>query len=411
LNDNLDAAVAQRYFQEAAVMFARDGGHLWGVSLDGPMLFVDYETRLAVANRADAAGRLGRQGDVWVGSIPPDVIVANTAMNWAGVYWTTVIWQSLPEDPQQRAEFMAHEAFHRIQAEIGFPMPKIPNANVHLDTLEGRYWLQLEWRALERALIDREAASGDALLFRATRRASFSQAAAEERSLEMHEGLAEYTGFRLSQMTTAQVAGSVHNAPARYPSFVRSFAYASGPAYGFLLDQAYPPWRERLTPRQDLGGLLQSALSVSLPEDLSACATTRAQAYGGDALRKDEMARDQQRQAEIASYRARLLGDRGLILPLSPKVQCAFDPRATVPIPGSGTVFPLIHVSDVWGILDVERGGLWISNDWGTARISVPENLANRPLSGDGWTLQLAEGWQIRSAARPGDLELRPPGR
>lgn len=79
--------------------------------------------------------------------IPPEAIIANTATKWAWVYWTMVIWQAISANPVWRSEFLAHEAFHRIQAEIGLPMPEVPNANVHLDTLEGSYWLQLEWRA------------------------------------------------------------------------------------------------------------------------------------------------------------------------------------------------------------------------------------------------------------------------
>jgi hypothetical protein len=154
-------------------------------------------------------------------------------------------------------------------------------------------------------------------------------------------------------MTEVHVAEFVRSAPTRYPSFVRSFAYASGPSYGFLLDRVYPRWREQLTPENDLGEL-----------------------------------------------------GPGLILPLTARVQCAFDPRATVPIPELGTVFPSIHVSDAWGILHVERGGLWISNDWRTSRIVAADDLSSHRLSGDGWTLQLAEGWGIQAAERPGDVEL-----
>ena len=411
MKENLNFTLAQRYFEQAAALFARDGGQMWGISLDGPLIFVDYETRDAVANQPDAAGRLSPQANLWVGRIPEEVVLANTAVTWAGVHWTMVIWQSLAGDPLWRAEFIAHEAFHRIQAEIGFPWPEIPNANVHLDTLEGRYWLQLEWRALERALVSsqeaRRAAIADALLFRVARRSLFENAAVEERSLEMHEGLAEYTGFHLSQVTAAQAAAYLRDAPGRYPSFVRAFAYASGPAYGLLLDDAQPAWREGLTPQNDLGRLLQTALSIYLPEAPLDEAGRRASAYQGETLYAQEMQRDQERQAEIAAYRARLLAGPALILPISPQVQCAFDPRAAIPIPESGTVFPFIRVSDAWGILDVEHGGLWMSNDWKQARVIAPADLTDRPLSGDGWRLQLASQWQVRPVELTQTWELR----
>jgi hypothetical protein len=59
--------------------------------------------------------------------------------------------------------------FHRIQSDLGFTPEK--GYNEHLDTLEGRVWMQLEWRALRRALessgSDRGEAVADALAFRA----------------------------------------------------------------------------------------------------------------------------------------------------------------------------------------------------------------------------------------------------
>ena len=411
MSGNLDHILAQQCFDEAAAMFARDGGLLWGVSLDGPMIFVDHETRDAAANRPDTEGYLSPQAELWVGRIPPEVVLANTATTWAGVHWTMVLWQALSSDPMWRAELIAHEAFHRIQAEIGFAPPEIANANVHLDTLEGRYWLKLEWRALEHALTPkgdaRRSAIADALLFRAVRRTQFQNADAQERSLEMHEGMAEYTGFRLSQVKNSQAAEYVRNAPSRYPSFVRSFAYASGPAYGLLLDEIRPTWREGLTSQSDLGVLLQQALSIHLPGDPAAAAEGRTEAYGGETLHGQEVKRNQARQAEISEYRKCLLQDPALLLPISPQVQCAFDPRATIPMPGSGTVFPFIRVSDTWGILDVEHGGLWMSDDWKSARVIAPASPEARPLTADGWTLQLSPGWHIGSAEGTSNWELR----
>ena len=40
--------------------------------------------------------------------------------------------------------------FHRIQPGLGLTRPEV--ANPQLDTLQGRYLLQLEWRALAKAL-------------------------------------------------------------------------------------------------------------------------------------------------------------------------------------------------------------------------------------------------------------------
>ncbi len=53
----------------------------------------------------------------------------------------------------------------------------MPTENEHLDTVEGRYWLRLEWRALARALREsgdaRVLAVREALAFRQARHARF----------------------------------------------------------------------------------------------------------------------------------------------------------------------------------------------------------------------------------------------
>jgi hypothetical protein len=53
---NLDAA--RKQFQAAQEICARDGGKFWGVSLCGPILLMDPQTRTVVANRRDGEGVL-----------------------------------------------------------------------------------------------------------------------------------------------------------------------------------------------------------------------------------------------------------------------------------------------------------------------------------------------------------------
>ena len=117
----IDTTLASQYFQEAKALCSRDNGKLWGVSLSAPMLFVDHGRRTVVANQADKEGVLTKNGDVFVGQLPANVNIANTATEWAGVKWTMVIFP-LPEDKIRRANLMAHEMWHRIQDNIGFPV-------------------------------------------------------------------------------------------------------------------------------------------------------------------------------------------------------------------------------------------------------------------------------------------------
>ncbi len=106
----------------------------------------------------------------------------------------------LPEnDADVRQQILLHGLFHRIQRELAFSQRISDGFNEHLDALEGRIAIQLEWRALRRAVVsggsDRAEAIADALAFRRERRRLFPGAADNERRDEIREGLASYTGI------------------------------------------------------------------------------------------------------------------------------------------------------------------------------------------------------------------------
>jgi len=405
----IDTTLASQYFQEAQALCRRDNGELWRVSLCAPMLFVDRRTRSVVANQADKEGSLTKDGNVYVGQLPAKVNIANTATNWAGVKWTMLIFP-LPEDRNRRASLMAHEMWHRIQDDIGFPGSD--GGNNHLDSRDGRIWLQLEWRALAAALTNRgkqrRQAITDALLFRAHRRTIFPNAATEERAMEMNEGLAEYTGVKLSGNSNLNqyVADTNLKEGANKESFVRSFAYASGPVYGVLLDDTKVKWRKTLKKEDDLGNLLQRKLSIKLPQNIKQAAELRAKSYDGDRLQASEIDRENNQQILLAGYRARLVDGAVLEIPLQ-KMNMQFNPNNLVPLDALGTVYPDIRIVDVWGILTVSKGGALRNPTFTKIYVSAPGSLSLSPVQGDGWTLELNAGWTITNGERKGDYIVK----
>jgi hypothetical protein len=97
-----------------------------------------------------------------------------------------------------------------VQPQLGLLVPLLENE--HLDAVDGRYWLQLEWRALARALgasgEQRNAAVRDALAFRQARRRIYPAAEENERALEMNEGTASYAGTVLAASSRADATAS-----------------------------------------------------------------------------------------------------------------------------------------------------------------------------------------------------------
>jgi hypothetical protein len=409
----IDLNVAQSYFDEVRAICEKDDGKLWGRSLCGPIIFINPQTRMLVANQADAEGRLSRRGTLFVGRLPDEENCANTALTWAGVHWSMILWPALSEDKMERARLLIHESFHRIQETIGLPLSN--PSNNHLDSLQGRLWLQLEWRALRQALAhqgsERRNALADALIFRLYRRTLFPQAASEERALEMNEGLAEYTGVKLSGRTDAELALFMAGRLERVnrPSFTRSFAYESGPAYGLLLDELKDGWRRNLKPSDDLGLLLQKALALRAPDNLKAEASRRAVKYDYEQLQATETKRENERLARLAQYRAKLVDGPVLIFPLTEKVNYSFNPNNLISLDSVGTIYPTLRITDAWGVLEVAGGALMILENNKPSRLYVPapRDEKARPLQAEGWKLELKDGWTLEAAERKGDYLLK----
>jgi hypothetical protein len=142
--------------------------------------------------------------------------------------------------PRSRRELFIHEMFHRVQPDLG--LMQLAAANEHVDAMDGRYWLRLEWRALARALQESGAARvdavRDALAFRQARRALYAGSAEDERKVEITEGLPNYTGIVVAASSPADAIASAVDlllGTAGIPdSVVRTFPSTTIPAYGLL---------------------------------------------------------------------------------------------------------------------------------------------------------------------------------
>jgi len=404
---------AKRVFAEAHVLCSADAGKLWGVSLCGPMMFVDAPSRQIVASESDAKGVLTAKDGVFVGALPADQNVSNTAVDWSGVRWTQMLWPIMG-DERMRGTIEMHELFHRIQDQLDLPK-MTEGENAHLDELNGRYYLQLEWRALARALearsdADRAEAAKDALRFRAERYRIYPKAASDERALEQNEGLAEYTGVRLGNPTAElQTQMALHDLTAhlRDATFVRSFAYATGPAYGLLLDRYAPGWHAQLKSGEGFEVMLGRALHVAAAASDSLLVAKRAQSYDGAALHAAEADRDAKRREQLAANRRKFIDGPVLTLRFR-KMNVQFNPSNLQPLGDAGTVYPTIRVTDEWGVFEGTNGAL-IKPDWKALVVSAPAVTTGSTVSGDGWTLTLKPGWKVAPDARSGDFTLVAP--
>lgn len=403
------AAIRQsrQYFAEAKTASDADSGKLWGKPLYGPMIFLDEKTRTIYANQPDRERKLTKKEDVYIGKVGPEFPSANTSYLYGGVTWTVIPFGNLPDARVERTQLMMHESFHRIQNDLGLPPGQA--RNVHLDDKDGRIWLQFEWRALSVALVswgaERTQAIRDALIFRAYRRTLYPDAAREEDRMEVHEGMAEYTGIALDGLDNQGnrwfMAGRL-KVNALRPSYPYSFAYQTGPAYGLLLDAETPDWRKRLTPASSLSGLLAAAEQFQMPGKLEAAALAQANAYRPADIFASEDRRERERLHAIAEYRRILVTGSVLELPFG-HLNFTFDPNQVVPLGEEGNVYPTTTISDDWGTIEIQKGAR-INKTFTIGYVSAPTSAD--PLAGDGWKLTLKPGWKVIPGEKAGSFKI-----
>src|SRR5262245_4798598 len=391
----VDQKRAQEFFREAEALCDRDGGRLWGVSVCGPMVIGDMRTQtFATSQPAPDAPRPGFVG------------LVNAPVQWGGVTWGAYVWDFLVnETARKRNETLLHELFHGVQPQLGLTVQA--QAAEHLDAVDGRYWLRLEWRSLARALREsgeqRNLAVRDALAFRQARRMLYPASVENERAQEITEGLAAYTGTVLAAQSAADaIVGTLDllaNAEAA-ESFVRTFAYASGPAYGVLLDASSPGWTRRVRGTDDLATLVMRSLAVQPAADATASATR----YGGAEIRASEQTREQQRQERLSELRRRFVDGPVLVIPGGGRGRS--DSRGAIVIPGSGTVFfGAYRASGDWGTLEADSGVL-LASDGSSRRVSAPVRQDDVTVTGSGWRFKAAPGWIVQEGARRGDYAV-----
>lgn len=382
---------------------------LWNKDLYGPILLIDPSTRAVFANEPDESGVLKADVNIYKGVLPDKINIANTAVNWNGKRWG-MIMLPLPKNKYDRIGLLAHESFHRIQPSLGFELNNTENN--HLDQKEGRIYLRLELEALKRtlkAVSEKEFKKhlSNALTFRKYRHHLYNGSDTSENLLELNEGMAEFTGVMVSGRSKEQTISSLTNGIDGFIdnlTFVRSFAYHTIPVYGYLLYNKDKSWNKKITAKTDLTNYFIKAFNIKIANDLKEVVKKLVNDYNGSVIIEEETKREERIKKLIAGYKSKFLDQPHFEIKFE-KMNVSFDPRNIIPIEDKGTVYPNIRVTDKWGILTVEKGAL-MSPNWDKISVSNPISTNDRKISGDGWILELADGYGIEKNETNGNYVL-----
>lgn len=355
-----------------------DNGKLWGKTLYGPTMYVDMQTRNLIANQQNKDNSLEQRGKLFFGQLPDDLVIANTAINYCGEVWT--MWND-----SRDLHLLIHESWHRIQDEIG--LRACTSFNQHLDAAEGELLLKLELCVLKALLQDSSQGLTeglrDAMTVRKMRQTMFPNG--NENQFECHEGMAEYTAIKLLPLENENEAIRKRLAAAAImkgldnDGFGNSFAYLTGPAYGLLLDELTPEWRNSICSGKTIPDVISTV--VSIPETIdNAVIENISERYGVTDFIKKERVRLEARDKEDATLRACFSESKWLVIPNN-NTNFSFNPNERlVTYDSIGVIYKTMQLKGDFGTIEV-KNGIIRANDWTYFIIPYTENHCDAKIS------------------------------
>lgn len=375
-----------------------DNGSFWGKNLYGPVMIVEPKTRLLYSNQNINSNIALNEKSIYIDSLPNNISVANTSIEWQNKRWAQ-IQLPLPKYKTHQDILIIHELFHRLQPEIGFDN-LLESNNTHLDSFHGRLLLKLELEALEKAILstsqdDRVTFVKDALLFR-NKRYKNKEVKLAENSLELNEGLAEYTALALSGLSENQTIEYLIKGKAEFysnPTFVRSFAYYTIPMYGFILRKDYPNWHRDISEKSILSEYFIETLNLSFDTIQPIQKLKNIDKYSYSEIYDYERRREEKRVDRLDELYKTFTTSTVFTIHFH-NMNISFNPNNVMPLENLGTYYPTLKINDDWGVLSVNQGAV-ISASWDKATVTKPLIITDTLIQGKGWKLQLDENWVL----------------
>lgn len=391
---------ALAYFRKLDSICQKDNGSLWGTNLSGPVMFVDRPTRRLFANRPDNEGLLRLRDGVYQGYFPRERIIENSAVEFGGkIYAMSPIPQS--ENEYRILTAAINSLFHFYQKSLGIQFNR--TAIRTMDEKLARIWLKLELRALRKAL---EADSTmiwqylrDAIIFRGARRELFPSTAKEENRFEIYEGLAVFTATLFCNKSETEAKKKILESldvVYRFQSFSRSYGFALGGIYSFILYSNGFDLRTILKQdTTDFSSIVTSHFGLKVPAVYRDVAGSLALVYDVESISREEEQRMTDIRERIRRQLSQFIEKPVLAIELnSPYFD--FEPEDIRSLDTLGTIYNSIRVADNWGKLTVDKGGCLVSYNLKHVRLPA-KNIkeSKNHFYGDGWHIILNSNWKI----------------
>ncbi len=146
------------------------------------------------------------------------------------------------------------------------------------------------------------------------------------------------------------------------------------------------------------------AFNLSLPYNFKKKVEIISSQYNAQKIFKEETAREAKTKQLIAEYKNKFIELPHFEIQFE-QMNVSFNPGNIMPVEDKGTFYPNIRVTDKWGILVVEKGAL-MSPNWDKISVTNPIKTENKNVSGEGWTLELTDGYAVTKNEKNGNFKL-----
>jgi hypothetical protein len=376
--------------KEIQTITQKDAGKFWNIKYATPLLFVNPENRQTFVFEPEK--------EPYIVQLDNMVPVANTSSDWNGKKWA-MMQIPLPKDAFEYEKFILHEMFHVLQPQLRFDS-LYQMLCEHLDKEEGAILLRLELQALLKALEQSNNKDSmykhitNALSFRNGRYALYSEAKEYENSIEINEGIAEYTALMMTQryspnkLNDKKLLNYFRNRITAFEqggSFVRRFAYEAIPLYGYLIQMDVSDWHQKVTKETNLIDYFMQIIKGNVHEEWK----TLAAPYNYKDIAKEEHARFAQRDAVKNAVTEKFFCANHVEIPL---IKYTYSFGNFMVLDSIGEFHNHVVVIDSWGKVEASNGAIL---DKGNRKVllSPVMKTENNIITGDGWELYLNDGW------------------
>lgn len=371
--------------QVAEILNKPKSQELWNIQLDAPIIIIDHFNNKMAITAIENGNVQAIQEEQWDNKVP----LANSFFEYGEKKHVTVVHAALMNAPcEQRVNLLAHEIFHLHQNSLG--IENQVSANPHMDEVEGRALLQIEMKNLQQALEGDWQSLYDALYIRAYRQSLYPSN--NEDLYELNEGLAEYTGAKLSNANMQEYTkGRLDYDISR--GYTNAFGYATGSAYAVLLDELYPKWRQD----NDLAYGMAHLIRKANPQ----YAFTVDDAYLKKLLNKydyDKILSAEKEElksfGDVDQFEELLQPETPKLYLVNNKINFTYNPNDRIIALRDAVLLRNMALTGEWGQIHAKTG-IVRPNNWSAFYLLPPKKITENGAEGDDYRIQLNQGWKI----------------